>query len=258
MAAVGGSRSAHIPRRHKILVVTRHTSASERPVDKNHTTEDRIARHRPKVAAVLREAAIVTEDEVLTRAETGEGKVVRRDFVCLLSVDHDPSPATDYRVARNPNHTLADIEVTRLGVGYNRPAQLAPSAKRDDLASVWIAKAIGESLGQPAPITSRNRRGHARTPVRPPQDDEACPREHRDKGNDPDDHHHRNDHALATKPRCCAHRGRITTLSGRTAKRDRAFVNANAQCADQWIGERRPRFRTPQPVGDSIPAVLTR
>jgi len=224
------SGSAHISGRNEILVVTRYADPPKRPVGENRTPEDCIAGHRPKVAAVLREAAIVAEDEVLVVAETGLWEGVSPNVVRFPAVDEDAAFATDDRITRYPYHSLADIEIPCVRVGYDRPAELATSAEGGYLSAVWVAKAVGESLGEPAPITAGDRWGHARGTDRPPQDDEARPREHRDQSNDRHDRHDWNDDALPAKARCRAHQVaslRSTTWFARSG--DEAHQGSDAQ-----------------------------
>ena len=85
-------------------VVARSPESSGRPVDEEDTAEDRCAWYWPEVAAVLRFAAVVAENEVLLGSEMGGW-----DVVGLSSIGEDALVATDDRVAGDADHALGEV-----------------------------------------------------------------------------------------------------------------------------------------------------
>lgn len=61
--------------------------------------------------------------------------------------------SADDRVARYADHAFAEVEITCVGVGHDRPSELASYVNDDDLPAMRFAKAIGEIFGEPAPVT---------------------------------------------------------------------------------------------------------
>ena len=123
-----------------------HTEPPGRPGNEEGSREDRIARHRTEVAAVLREGPIVTEHVVLVAPQTDRRERRCLDVVGLRPVDEDTPAAADNGVARNADHALLQTS-GRVRIGSEHSAELATGGEDDDLPTMRVSETVGEPLG---------------------------------------------------------------------------------------------------------------